>query len=365
MQQAKPKPKFTAKTVVLPLIGLLAFFLYIWFFNVDFLSIIETVKQAQPLPYIAALAVSFIEILFYSLSWRSILSSLKINLSKTKSYIYVCAGLFMDILIPAESVSGEICRVYLVNREHRGVSGKVVASLMTYRLLSMVMNAVFLVLGAVLLFGVMEINPLVSSVIQLFTGLTVGFIALFLGICWKENWTLKIINWIVCVGDRISRGRFHLEKYRQDALSATKSFHDSMKELLKKPISLAVPSFYLALNWAANMAVCYLVFISLGFEVSWGVVLITTSLVTVIKSIPVGIPFEVGLPEITMTTLYVSLGVPAGIAATSTILSRLITLWLRFIIGFAAYQWTETKYAFSKACVDEPAIPSGASNQQP
>jgi hypothetical protein len=47
------------------------------------------------------------------------------------------------------------------------------------------------------------------------------------------------------------------------------------------------------------------------------------------QSIPIGVPFEVGLPEITMTTLYVSLGVPAGIAATSTILSRLITLWLR------------------------------------
>ncbi len=92
--------------------------------------------------------------------------------------------------------------------------------------------------------------------------------------------------------------------------------------------------------------------------------LITTSLVTAIKSVPVGIPFEVGLPEITMTTLYVSLGVPAGIAATSTILSRLITLWLRFIIGFAAYQWTETKHAL-KACVDEPAIPQGISSQQP
>ncbi len=365
MQQAKPTPKFTAKTVVLPLIGLLAFFLYIWLFNVDLVSIIETVKQVQPLPYLAAIAVSFIEILFYSLSWRSILASLKVNLSKIKSYIYVCAGLFMDILIPAESVSGEICRVYFVNREQKGVSGKVVASLMTYRLLSMVMNAVFLILGGVLLFGVMEINPLVSTVIQLFTAVTVGFMALFLGICWKENWTLKIVNFVVHAGDYLSRGKLHLEKYRQDALSATKSFHDSMKELIRKPSSLVAPTVYLALNWAASMAVCYLVFISLGFDVSWGVVLITTSLVTAIKSIPVGIPFEVGLPEITMTTLYVSLGVPAGIAATSTILSRLITLWLRFIVGFVAYQWTETKYAFTKACADEPAIPSGASNQQP
>jgi uncharacterized membrane protein YbhN (UPF0104 family) len=63
-----------------------------------------------------------------------------------------------------------------------------------------------------------------------------------------------------------------------------------------------------------------------------------------VKSIPIGIPFEVGLPEITMTTLYVGLGVPATISATATILSRLITLWLRFFIGFGAQQWLELKH---------------------
>jgi uncharacterized protein (TIRG00374 family) len=363
MQQAKPK--LTAKTVFLPLIGLLAFFLYIWLFNVDILNIIEEVKQVQPLPYAAAVIISFLEILFYSLSWQSILSSLNVKISKIRSYIYVSSGIFMDILIPAESVSGEICRVYLVNRDQRGVSGKVVASLMTYRLLSMIMNAVFLILGAILLLGAAQINPIVFSIIQLFTGITVGLMALFLGICWKESFTQKIINFVIRAGDFLSRGKLHLEKYREDALSATKSFHDSMKNLLRNPVSLAAPTFYLALNWAASMAICYLVFVSLGFDVSWGVVLITTSLVTAIKSIPVGVPFEVGLPEVTMTTLYMSMGVPAGIAATSTILSRLITLWLRFGIGFAAYQWTETRHALTKTCTDDPPVPSGLASQQP
>ena len=363
MQQAKPK--ITVKTVVLPLIGLLAFFLYIFLSGTDLIGILETLQQVQPLPYVAAIIISILEIVLYSLSWGSILSSLNVKVSKIKSLIYVYSGLFMDILIPAESVSGEICRVYLVNREQRGVSGKVVASLMTYRLLSMVMNAAFLILGAILLLGITQINPLVSTVIQLFTVLTVGVMALFLGICWKENWTIKIVNFAVRAGDFVSRGRLHLEKYREDALNATKSFHSAMKDLLRNPASLTMPTIYLALNWAASMVVCYLVFVSLGFNVSWGVVLITTSLVTAIKSIPVGIPFEVGLPEITMTALYQSMGVPAGVAATSTILSRLITLWLRFFLGFAAYQWTETKHVLSKPGADGPAMPLVKSKQQP
>jgi uncharacterized membrane protein YbhN (UPF0104 family) len=44
-----------------------------------------------------------------------------------------------------------------------------------------------------------------------------------------------------------------------------------------------------------------------------------------------------------MTTLYTSLGVPAGIAATATILSRLITLWFRFFVGFLSQQWLALK----------------------
>jgi len=59
----------------------------------------------------------------------------------------------------------------------------------------------------------------------------------------------------------------------------------------------------------------------------------------------VGIPFEVGLPEAVMTTLYISMGINPALAATATILTRIITLWFRFFIGFAAQQWLELKPA--------------------
>jgi uncharacterized protein (TIRG00374 family) len=343
LEQAKPK--LTKKTVILPIVGILAFFLYIYLFNVDILSIIKTAQRAQPAPYAAAILISFIEILFYSLSWRSILSSLNVKLSIMKSYIFVWYAIFMDILIPAESVSGEVCRVYLVNREQGGTSGKVVASLVTYRLLSMVMNIAFLILGAALLFGVTQIDPLILNIIQLFVMVTVIMLVLLLIICWKETWSLKIINGVIRVGEFVSRGKWALQKIRQNACDAAKIFHSSMKDFMRNPRKLVIPTFYLTLNWIASMSIPYLVFLSLGFNVSWGAILVTTSIVIAVKSIPVGIPFEVGLPEITMITLYASVGVPPEIAATSTILSRIITLWLRFTIGFAGYQWTEIKAA--------------------
>jgi len=347
LEQAKPK--LTKKTVILPIVGILAFFLYIYLFNVDIISIIKTAQRANPVPYAAAILISFIEILFYALSWKAILRGINVKLSIIKSYIFVWYAMFMDILIPAESVSGEVCRVYIVNREQNGTSGKVVASLVTFRLLSMVMNIAFLLLGAALLFSVAQIDPLIFNIIQLFVIGTTIMLILLITICWKETWSLKIINGIIRVGEFVSRGRWEFQRIRQDACNAAKVFHSSMKDLMRNPKKLVIPTFYLTLNWIASMSIPYLVFLSLGYNVSWGAILVTTSIVIAVKSIPVGIPFEVGLPEIAMTTLYASVGVPAEIAATSTILSRIITLWLRFGVGFAAYQWTEIKATSSNS----------------
>ena len=153
-----------------------------------------------------------------------------------------------------------------------------------------------------------------------------------------------MINALIRLGDFLTRGKWKLfNKLKEEAYRSAKMFHDSMQEYRRKPQALAVSLFFLVLNWTCSLSIPYIVFLSLGFPVSWSVILITSAIVAAVKSIPIGVPFEVGLPEITMTTLYVGLGVPAEISATATILSRIITLWLRFFIGFLAQQWLELK----------------------
>jgi uncharacterized membrane protein YbhN (UPF0104 family) len=92
---------------------------------------------------------------------------------------------------------------------------------------------------------------------------------------------------------------------------------------------------------------------SLGHPVSWSIIIVTSAIFLAVKAIPIGIPFEVGLPEAVMTTLYISMGIYGPLAATATILTRIITLWFRFFIGFAAQQWLELKPAISAAANTE------------
>ncbi len=347
-----PKPKITLRTVIFPLIGLIAFFLYIYLFQVDILGIIATAQRADPLPYVLAAIISIAEIFFFSLSWRVLVNFLLIKLSVVRSYLFVWYGDFVDIIVPAESVSGEALRVYLITKEQGNETcGRVVASLVTHRLLGMSMNVAVLILGMGLLFTETQINPLIFNLILFLAfGITLTLV-LMVFFSFKEEWSLKVIDWLVRAGKFLSRGRWHgqLTKIKEEASNIARSFHDSMKEFKHSPKTLAFSLVYLSITWVLSLSIPYLVFMSLRFPVSWSIILITSTIVLAVKSIPLGVPFEVGIPEITMTTLYTSMGIPAGISATSTILTRLITLWLRFFIGFVAQQWIELKPVLAPA----------------
>ncbi len=339
-----PKPKFNYKTVLFSLLGLAGFFIYIHFFQVDIVGIITTAQTANPLIFGLAVACGLLEVFFFTLSWHVLTSPLDIKMTLKKAFLYVWYGIYVDILIPAESVSGEITRAYLLTRDRCGSFGKAMASLFTQRLLGMGLNVAALVVGVALLVFegqgsgfVFNLIIFVAIAIALITAVSTVFV-------FKKNWLLKTIKWIVCVVDKISRGRWKLD-LKEKALEITNHFHDSMIEYKRNPRSLIKSMIYLAGSWFFSLSVPYLVFQALGHPVPWSVILITSAIVLTIKSIPVGIPFEVGIPEAVMTTLFLAMGVDAALSATATILTRIITMWFRFFIGFVVQQYLELKPA--------------------
>jgi len=348
-----PKPKLSWKTALFPLIGLIAFFLYIYLFQVDIPAIIATAGTADPLPYALAIAFSITEIFFYAVSWRVLVNFLQIKLSLIRSYLFVWYSIFLDIIIPAESVSGEAARVYLIQRE-QGVSscGPAVASLVTHRLLGMAMNVVVLFVGMGVLFVEGQISGWLLNVILFLAGAITAILVLLIIFSFKEQWSLRVINGLVKAAEFITRGKWkRLSKIKEDACRITKSFHDSMKKFGRSPKPLALSLLGLSITWVFSLSVSYLVFLSLRTPVSWSVILITSAIVLAVKSIPVGIPFEVGLPEITMTTFYTGFGILPEVAATATVLNRIITLWLRFFIGLGAQQYLDLKPVLT-VCAD-------------
>jgi uncharacterized protein (TIRG00374 family) len=356
------KFKLTWKTIFLPAVGILAFVLYLYLFNVDIPQIIETIRGINLPIYLLAAFLVVLEVFFFALSWHSLINFLSVKLSVVKSFLYVWYGIFMDIVIPAESISGEISRVYLVTREQNGTGGKVVASLVVHRLMGMAINIVSLFAGLALLLIAGQVNGLVLNLTLFLIAVTIVFLVLMVLLCVKEQWTMGVVDALTRFVVYVSRGRWKLEKVREDVKKAARMFHDSVKEFGRSPKTVAISVFFYALTWLCSLGVSYAVFASLNFPVQWNVIIVTSSIVVAVKSIPIGVPFEVGLPEITMTTLYGALSpdMSLGIAATATILNRLLTVWLRFFIGFAIQQWLEFK-AIRSADI---SIPEGVSAQE-
>ena len=342
-----PKPKLTWKTLVFPLLGLLGFFLYIYLFKVDILGILATAQTADPIIYAVAISFGLLEVFFFTISWRVLTNYLKIKISVFRAYLYVWYGLYVDTIVPAQSIGGEVTRTYLCTRDKCGPFGKVVASLFTHRLLGMALNVVALILGIILLPFGGAVDPLVFNAIIVVAALIVAIIGLMFVLSFRQQWTLKIINFGTHFVHKITFGRISLTKLTGQAVEVTEHFHESMKEFRHSPKAIAGSMFYLVVSWFFSLSIPYLVFYSLGHPISLSIIIVTSAIFLAVKAIPIGVPFEVGLPEAVMYTLYILMGIYGPLAATATILVRIITLWFRFFIGFASQQWLELKPALT------------------
>ncbi|MFW6116975.1 MAG: lysylphosphatidylglycerol synthase transmembrane domain-containing protein [Thermoproteota archaeon] len=351
MTMTSKKTRITWKTILPAVLGLIAFLVYLFVFDVDVPHMLAIVRSVNLPLYSLAVFSIILQTFFFSISWRFLLTFLSVKLSLKKSFLYVWYGIFVDILIPAESISGEISRVYLVTRKQNGTSGKVVASLVTHRLIGTAVNMGAMIISLLVLVfqrGVSGIILHLSLFVVAGTTIILGLVILLII---KEEWTLKVIDAMLRFSDYVTRGKWNLTRFKGKVVEAADMFHDSMREFIKAPKTLSVSLLFSFFSWLLGIFVIYLVFLSMGFTVNWNAIIVTTSMMVAIKGIPLGIPFEAGLPELTMPTIFAALliEIPSDIrftvCATATILIRILTVWLRFLIGFTVQQWLGIKAA--------------------
>jgi uncharacterized protein (TIRG00374 family) len=337
------------KTIPFILIGLLAFALYLIFF-VNINEMIENIRQTNITIFLVSVAVSIFEMAFFALAWHYYLKPLSATVSFKKAFAYSYASVFIDLLIPAESVSGEIAKIYFVTQD--GVdAGKAVASIVAQRIFGTLITFGALVIGALQL-SIWSIPSLslIQSLILLVVVSTIILLSLFLILCLKENWTQKAIAKIITFVERISHGRWNLDGWRNEIRKSISAFYESLRTFRANPEKLILPIGFSMLSWFLGISIYYLVFAAMGHTLDWATLVIVYCLIIALKSIPIGVPAEVGVTEIAMTVLFGALLGPAWlpISAAATVLIRIVTVWFRFIIGFGAIQWIGIKTIMGK-----------------
>jgi hypothetical protein len=169
------------------------------------------------------------------------------------------------------------------------------------------------------------------------------FLLIYLSL--REKATTKLVNWLVNLLKRIFKGRLKGRWLSSKAQRILKEFHKGIDILGEHPGKLVLPITFSIMAWLFHILIAFFVFYSLHVRVPFSAIIIVFSISMAVQTVPIGIPGEVGLVEIVMTSLYTLLlpGITPTIATVATILIRALTLWTRLIISGVAAQWVGIK----------------------
>jgi uncharacterized protein (TIRG00374 family) len=330
------------RTIPFAVIGLVAFILYLLFF-VDVNAIVNTLGQTNLLICLLAIVATVLEMVFFALTWQFFLKPLAAEVPFKRIFAYTWLSNFVDLIIPAESVTGEISRVVCVMKD--GVkTGKAAASVVSHRILGLIIVAGTLVIGAFLMLQMqIPLPQLVQSLTYLIISVTTLVLFLAMLIFTKERWAYSVAGKIIGCAGWISRGRLKTNELKSKAKRAVEVFYESLRTFRSNPIGFVPPLFFAIVSWGFAILVYYLVFAALGYNIDLVIVIVGYSIMVGIKAIPLGIPAEIGITEIAMTAIFGALGVPLGVGAAAVVLIRIITVWFRLAIGFITFQFVGIK----------------------
>lgn len=324
------------------LAGVLVFVVYLYFFvgiN-EFFDILSTVDLFF---YGLAVGVLFLTMFVGALAWHYLLRPLGVRVSVRKTFLFSWIGVFVDLLVPAESIGGDAARVYLMSKESGESAGKVVASVVSQRILAMVMSLGSLIFTSVVLYTIKyDLHPDVLNLVLLITVVTT-FSLCFMVLCVvKRSLTERVVDAVLRFLAFVSRGRLSLEGMRGKVFELLGSFYGSIGGLLRNPRALVLPVFFSVVSWIFSIFVSCLVFAALGQQVDFVLITVVYSVSVNIQSIPLGVG-GLGAVEVVMSSLYGLLGFDTVVAAAATVLIRILWVWLRIVVGFVAVQWIDLK----------------------
>jgi uncharacterized protein (TIRG00374 family) len=341
-------PKFRLKKwmILLIIAGVLALLLYMYYI-VGFGSIISQLEHTNLYFYAAAFLAALANILFYSLTWSSLLANLSIRIKVRQALLFVYAGIFVASLVPEPSnITGDFLSAYLASEVTGESSGKTTAAVIGNKTLGMIIIAGNLIAGLILL----VYNYYLSNEIFIFVLtvliLLISSLTVLYYISTRPKASRRLVYGAIGLLCYILRGRWDSAKLRARADQLLSAFHEGIQTLTSRPRALIKPALFSILSWAFDVSTIFLVFTAIGYPVSADQVLIVYALTGSLQTM--GLSF-IGVTEVIISTLYRILSIPLAVSLTATLLSRFVTFWFRLLIAYGAFQYVGLKLLFNRS----------------
>jgi len=281
-----------------------------------------------------AILVSLAGNLFHAAGWWTLLKKgMNYQISLPRAYLIYLSSTFFVNLIPPAAISGEIAKIYFVDKSTPDARfDKTAAAGLMSRILETMPTAAVVIIGVAYLALYYNIPGWALAFCFIVAGVFILIAALALAVM-LDNPLLR----------RTSARAFRLlgRIFRRHDFSARaehidlvlQQFDVSLRSITGRPLLVIAALSLIFIAWCLDMAVAYLAFLTVEYHVSALLVVTIFSIIVILQLLPTFLPGGLGLIDALMTVLYLALGVPRDAAAGATIMIRLITLWFLTILG--------------------------------
>lgn len=324
--------------VLLLILGLIAFILYFYFF-INPAQVIDILSRTNLAYYTGAFVAYFLYAFFSALVWHHLLNTLSVKISTLKALLFTWVGLFFEATVPQLGWSGEVSKTYLLTKDSSQDAGKIGASVVGQKIFTIAITVVALGLGLGLVLISYPLPPIATFLIAIVLSLSILTLLLVYYVSIKPTATKTLLNWSIRIA-LFFRKRWNPQNFRLKAEELLGKFHLGMEQLGANPKALVKPIIYAIISFVFEISVVFLTFIALGYPVPVDKVLIVFTLTGTLQTVGITI---FGFTEIVMTSSFAFLGIPVDLSFSVTLLTRVVSLWFRLIVSYAALQWAGIK----------------------
>lgn len=267
--------------------------------------------------------------LLFGLTWYMLLKTVEREISLKDSILISLVSLFGNIIIPTGSVTGEVIRLVLSKKKLKIEFSKALASVLVHRIVNIMAFVPFLALSLILFWtsGFSTVELLMLLILAL---VAIGGGLFSLRYLSKSR---KLQAYAYKASEKILKTFKRWSSVSGSTIEHNVSeFSLSLDKIFSKP-HVVMLSFTIFLgHWAAAITIPYVVFLSLGYEVPYSLILAAYPIYSLSYMIPVGIPAMLGVVEASMTATFIALGVPPAIASSASIITRIIAVWFEVAV---------------------------------
>lgn len=322
-----------AGLTVLLFIGILGLLIFL----TDLRELGSVISNLWPRHLLLAGLLTVISYYFNYLAFKGLVRAVGCQVRGGDIFRIAFASATVSYLFSAGGVSGMTLRLYFLRRQGIRTHTTLIVSLV-----STMLNNVVLLLFVTLGFGRLLVNGGLNLVQQLLSGLIVLLSTLLVAAAFLGLYNRRLLDLVLVAGIRITRWLAHrfprsplLSHATDEKLEIfRREFHEATALITSRRRKIAVPFLYLLLDWAAAAAVLYFCVLATGYPIAPGTLAAGFAVGVFIFLISV-VPGGLGLMEVSMTGLYVSLGVPLAVAVVALLAYRIIYYFLPFGLSLA------------------------------